>query len=47
LRRETAFAEEAGIRQAGHHNFFAALGDDRELHLAVLDVEDRVCHISL
>ena len=47
LTRKTALAEETGFRQDGNHGFFATLGYHRELHLAALDVEHRVCRVPL
>jgi hypothetical protein len=47
LTRQTALAKEASFRQDGHHRFFALLGHNRELHLAALDVENRIRRVPL
>ena len=47
LPRQTALAEETGLRQNGNYCFFAALRYDCELHLTALDVEDRIRNIPL
>jgi hypothetical protein len=39
LARQAALAKEAGFGQDGDDGFFATLGDNRELHLAALEVE--------
>ena len=44
---QTPFAEKLAWSQDRNHRFLALLGDDSELDLALLDVEDRVRHLSL
>ena len=47
LARQTALAKETVFRQDGNDGFFAALGYNRELHLAALDVEHRIRRVPL
>jgi hypothetical protein len=47
LTRQTALAKEAGFRQDGNHGFFATLGDNREFHLAALDIEHGIRRVPL
>jgi hypothetical protein len=47
LARETALAKKTTFRQDGNDRFFAALGDNGELHFAVLDVKHRICRVPL
>jgi hypothetical protein len=47
LPRQTAFAEEAALRQNGNHRFFAALRHNGQPYPATLDIEDRIRSIPL
>jgi hypothetical protein len=47
LAGQASFAEEIADVQKGDDSLLALLGDDRELDLALLDIEDAVGGISL
>ena len=44
---EAAFAKELTGFQDGDHRLLALTGDDRQLDLTLLDVEERVCRVAL
>ena len=44
---KTSFAEEFVRSQDRDDGFFALLGNDGDLHLALLDIEDRIANLPL
>jgi hypothetical protein len=47
LGRQASFAQEVAAIQDGDDRFFAAVGDDRELDFAFLDIKDGVRRVAL
>ena len=47
LAGQASLAKEVAGAQNGNHRFLALLGDDRELDLAFLDIEDGVGRVAL
>jgi len=47
LTRQTAFAEKISHSQEGDYGFFSLPGNDGELDLTFVDVEDGICRITL
>ena len=47
LAGQSALAKKVVRAQERDNRFFALIGDHRQLHLALLDVEDSVCRVAL